>query len=163
VSARPGSSPESVVKRLSETAPSLAAAEGARRESAPWAYRVLARQLGSEPLSREPTPESGGLPTDALTIATNQTGVPLLAFDSAELNGELALRRARAGEQLAEEGQVVIADREKPVAIVLGPQAHEVTTSTERVTVAAIQAKGVPTLAVEEALWTAIEIMRERR
>lgn len=163
VSASPGPSPEPVAKRLSETAPSLAAAEGARRESAPWAYRVLARQLGTEPLSREPTTESRGLPADALTIATNQTGVPLLAFDSAELNGDLALRRARAGEQLGEEGQVVIADREKPVAIVLGPQAHEVTTSTERVTVAAIQAKGVPTLAVEEALWTAIEIMRERR
>jgi hypothetical protein len=57
---------------------------------------------------------------------------------------------------------VVIADRQKPVAIVLGPQTHEVTSETGRVTVAAIQAKGVPTLAVEEALWTAIEIMRER-
>ncbi len=162
LAATPGPSPEPVVERLSNTAPSLAAAEGARRESAPWAYRVLARQLGAQPLPHAPATESQGLPADALTIATNQTGVPLLAFDSAKLSGELALRHARAGEQLAEEGQVVIADRQKPVAIVLGPQTHEVTSETERVTVAAIQAKGVPTLAVEEALWTAIEIMRER-
>jgi DNA/RNA-binding domain of Phe-tRNA-synthetase-like protein len=87
--------------------------------------------------------------------------VPLLAFDAAKLNGELALRRARAGEQLGDEGQVVIADREKPVALVLGPQAEQVSAETDRITLAAIQAKGVPTLAVEEALWTAIEIMRE--
>jgi hypothetical protein len=32
---------------------------------------------------------------------------------------------------------------------------------TERVALAAVQAKGVPDLSVEEALWTAIEIMRE--
>jgi len=165
VSAKPGESPNQVIQRLSEPAPSLAEAEGARRESTPWAYRVLARQLKTQPLPPQSTTESHGLPEDALTIATAQTGVPLVAFDAAKLEGELALRRARAGERLAEEGQVVIADREKPVAILLGPQADEqqVSAKTERITLAAIQAKGVPTLAVEEALWTAIEIMREDR
>jgi TetR/AcrR family transcriptional regulator len=165
VSAKPGESPNQVIQRLSDPAPSLAEAEGARRESTPWAYRVLARQLKAQPLPPRSATESQGLPEDALTIATAQTGVPLLAFDTAKLEGELALRRARAGEQLADEDQVVIADREKPVAILLGPQADErqVSAKTERITLAAIQAKGVPTLAVEEALWTAIEIMREDR
>jgi len=35
------------------------------------------------------------------------------------------------------------------------------TAKTKRIALAAIQAKGVPDLSVEEALWTAIEIMRE--
>jgi AcrR family transcriptional regulator len=161
LSAKPRNSPQSVIQRLNEPGPSLAEAEGARRDSTPWAYRVLARQLKAQPLSPQSASESGGLPADALAIASSQTGVPLRAFDAAKLRGELALRRARAGEQLAEEGQVVIADRDKPVALVLGPQAEQVTAETERITLAAIQAKGVPTLAVEEALWTAIEIMRE--
>ncbi len=165
VAATPRRSPESVVRRLGEPRPSAAEAEGARRESTPWAYRVLARQLGLQPLLQQSTTEPSGLPADALKIASAQTGVPLVAFDAAKLNGGLALRRARAGEPLGEEGQVVIADREKPVAILLGPHdpEAEVTATTERIALAAIQAKGVPTLAVEEALWTAIEIMREGR
>jgi TetR/AcrR family transcriptional regulator len=169
VAATPGPSPESVVRRLSEPRSSAAEAEGAPRESAPWAYRVLARQLGAEPPPRtEASGESAGLPQDALAIATAQTGVPLVAFDAARLNGGLALRRARAGERLGDEelreGQVVMADLERPVALVLGPSATdcEVSADTERVVLAAIQAKGVPTLAVEEALWTSIEVLRER-
>ena len=185
VIARAGPSPESVTRRLAQLGSRLtaAAAEGARRESTPWAYRVLARQLGADaaeesltPAERlalhsteEGEPETAGLPADALVIATAQTGVPLLAFDATRLNGSLALRRARAGERLGragtelQEGQVVMADRELPVAVLLGPRAPEaeVDAASERIALAAIQAKGVPTLAVEEALWTAIEIMRE--
>jgi TetR/AcrR family transcriptional regulator len=165
--AAPGPSPESVVRRMSEPRPSAAEAEGAPRASAPWAYRVLARQIGAQPPA-SPSNESAGLPQDALSIATAQTGVPLVAFDAARLNGGLALRRARAGERLGDEelqeGQVVMADLERPVALVLGATATdcEVSADTERIIVAAIQAKGVPTLAVEEALWTSIEVLRER-
>jgi TetR/AcrR family transcriptional regulator len=167
-SARP--SPQSVLRRLREPRPGAAQAEGARRESAPWAYRVLARQLGVQPLRDEPPADSGGLPRDALAIATEQTGVPLVAFDAAKLNGSLALRRTRDGELLGkngselDEGTVVIADRERPVAVLLGEGANdsEVSSRTDRIVIAAIQAKGVPTLAVEEALWTSIEVLRER-
>ena len=35
--------------------------------------------------------------------------------------------------------------------------------SSERIVIAAIQAKGVPDLSAEEALWTVIEILREER
>jgi DNA/RNA-binding domain of Phe-tRNA-synthetase-like protein len=127
------------------------------------AERLALRSSESEP------PAAAGLPEDALGVAAIETGVPVLAFDAARLNGSLALRRARAGERLGEEeleeGRVVIADREHPVAALLGPRAPEaaVTGATERMVLAAIQAKGVATLAVEEALWTAIEIMREGR
>jgi hypothetical protein len=173
VAAAPGPSPASVVRRLAElgSRPSVAEAEGARRESTPWAYRVLARQLGAERPAAEPADlTSRGLPADALAIASAQTGVPLLAFDAARLDGALALRRARAGERLGAgdpelaEGQVVMADHARPVAVVLGQSATETAASadTERVLLAAVQAKGVPTLAVEEALWTAIEVLRER-
>jgi hypothetical protein len=57
-----------------------------------------------------------------------------------------------------------MADLERPVALVLGPTAADsaVSADTERIVIAAIQAKGVPTLAVEEALWTSIEVLRER-
>src|SRR5919201_1542510 len=70
VAGRPGPSPESVLRRLSEPKLSAAEAEGARRESAPWAYRVLARQLGADPPRSEPPEASAGLPEDALAIAT---------------------------------------------------------------------------------------------
>src|SRR3954452_17684351 len=53
VTAQPGPSPESVVRRLAEPRSSAAEAGGARRESTPWAYRVLARQLGTEPLLQQ--------------------------------------------------------------------------------------------------------------
>jgi AcrR family transcriptional regulator len=168
IAARPGPSPESVKRRLGAPAPSAAEAEGSRRESTPWAYRVLARQLNARPLPQQSTNEPSqtqGLPADALTIASAQTGVPLIAFDAARLDGGLALRHARAGERLnkteLEEGRVVMADRRRPVALLLGAQNAEVKAGTERIVLAAVQAKGVLTLAVEEALWTAIEIIRE--
>jgi AcrR family transcriptional regulator/DNA/RNA-binding domain of Phe-tRNA-synthetase-like protein len=176
LAARPGPSPQAVRARLEALGSRLTGAEaaGARRESTPWAYRVLARQLGVEEGTATPAEElalrpsevtSCGLPEDALAIATLETGVPLLAFDAERLAGELALRRARDGEELGAEGSVVIADRDRPVAVLLGERAPgvAVTETTERITLAAVQAKGVGDLAVEEALWTAIEIMGEGR
>lgn len=178
VDARPAKSPESVLGRLEALGTRVSAAEatGARRESTPWAYRVLARQLGDddtaaagliEQLALRPAEPAdlatAGLPQDALLIAVLETGVPLLAFDADRLEGELALRRARAGEPLGREGSVVVADRERPLAVLLGEHAEgaAVGKGTRRIALAAIQAKGVGNLAVEEALWTAIEIMRE--
>jgi len=171
VAARPSpKSPTAVRRRLKQ----LAGATGTARESSPWAYRVLLRQLGLDPAEAQNATErlalrpddhdqiaSAGLPEDALVVATIETGVPLLAFDAAKLHGELALRRARPGEVL--EGSVVIADERAPVAALFGQTIAAVapTAKTKRITLAAVQAKGVPDLSVEEALWTAIEIMRE--
>jgi AcrR family transcriptional regulator/DNA/RNA-binding domain of Phe-tRNA-synthetase-like protein len=185
VAARPAAkSPAPVRRRLEELSgtPAAAEAEGTRRESTPWAYRVLLRQLGVDPAEASSATErlalrpedaqaltSAGLPHDALTIATLETGVPLIAFDAAKLHGDLALRRARAGETLGPksaplpEGKVVIADERSAVAALFGHTTAAVrpTSKTKRIVLAAVQAKGVPDLSVEEALWTAIEIMRE--
>jgi TetR/AcrR family transcriptional regulator len=186
IDARSGRSPASVQRRLKALGGRLSAAEagGARREATPWAYRVLLRQLGADPadprsltdeLALRPAEaadlDSAGLPADALLVAAIETGVPLLAFDAGRLDGELALRRARAGELLGgdgsplPEGRVVIADHSHPVAALLGETAAGTAPSSKskHIVLAAIQAKGVPDLSVEEALWTAIEILREER
>jgi hypothetical protein len=84
-----------------------------------------------------------------------EAGVPLIAFDAAKVRGELALRRAP-------DGRVVIADEKQALAVLFGETlAAAPAARTSRFALAAVQAKGVPDLAVEEALWTAIEIMRE--
>jgi TetR/AcrR family transcriptional regulator len=171
VAAKPAAkSPQAVRRRLKQ----LVGAEGTVRESTPWAYRVLLRQLGIDPSEPRTATErlalrpdeleaipGAGLPGDALVVATIETGVPLLAFDAARLHGELALRRARPGEE--PEGRVVIADERRPVAVLFGETVTAVTPTagTRRLVLTAVQAKGVPDLSVEEALWTAIEIMRE--
>ena len=102
-----------------------------RQESVPWAYRVFFRQVGIDPDERR-TPieaialerlqhggfESRGLVNDALLIATLETGVPVVAFDTAALDGPLGLRLTRAGERLGggergrtlPSGQMAIAD-----------------------------------------------------
>ena len=113
--------------------------------------------------------QSAGLLEDALLIAVAQTGVPVVAFDAAELDGEVWLRRARAGERLAEdsraipEGRPVLADTARAVAAPFGPvdAAAPVTAATERIALAALEVKGVPEMSIEEALWTVVEILRE--
>src|SRR5689334_8542457 len=174
VSSQRGAKSSTAVRRRLKQLADRPGAEGSRRESAPWAYRVLLRQLGGDPsevrsltdrLALRPDELQGmgtaGLPGDALAIATLETGVPLLAFDASKLHGDLALRRARPGE--AFDGRVVIADERSPVAALFGETTAAVMPGgkTKRIALAAVQAKGVPDLSVEEALWTAIEIMRE--
>jgi AcrR family transcriptional regulator/DNA/RNA-binding domain of Phe-tRNA-synthetase-like protein len=178
-----GATPDAVRRRLTASGPGLtaAAAIGAREESTPWAYRVFARRVGADPAdARNPVeaaalhrgsaddPEPAGLPDDALMIAVAETGVPVLAFDADELDGELWLRPARAGERVAggpeiPPGRPVLADSSRVLATPFGegPAAAEVGRGTGRVALAAIQVKGVPEVGVEQALWTVVEILRE--
>jgi len=110
--------------------------------------------------------QSTNLLDDALLIATVETGVPVLAFDRDRVQGELGLRLALPGEQAGHSlrgGEIVAADETRPLAVLFGlcdPDCG-VTRATERMLLAAVQVKGVPDVSVEEALWTAIEIMRE--
>jgi hypothetical protein len=57
--------------------------------------------------------------------------------------------------------QLVVADDTRPVAMVLGEVAHDagVRWETERMILCALRVKGVPPIAVEEALWTAAETL----
>jgi DNA/RNA-binding domain of Phe-tRNA-synthetase-like protein len=150
-----------------------------RQDAVPWAYRVFSRQVGIDPDTDRTPVEAialerlrhGGLKSenlvdDALTLAIAETGVPVFALDSDKLDGELGLRLARSGEKLAgvrplSARQLVVADDARPVALVLGEVAHDagVTKGTERITLCALRVKGVPPIAVEEALWIAAETL----
>jgi DNA/RNA-binding domain of Phe-tRNA-synthetase-like protein len=179
--ARPRKSPRDVKERLRQLADRYTGGKviHMRQDAVPWAYRVFSRQVGIDPdTDRTPVEriaverlrhgglESHNLVDDALTIAIAETGVPVFALDADRVAGELGLRLARAGERLEgvrplSERQLVVADDTRPVALVLGEVAHDagVTWDTERMTLCALRVKGVPPIAVEEALWTAAETL----
>jgi DNA/RNA-binding domain of Phe-tRNA-synthetase-like protein len=178
---RPESSPREVKQRLRMLADRYTGGKVVhmRQDPVPWAYRVFSRQVGIDP-DHDRTPvesvalrrlKQGGLHSenlvdDALTIAIAETGVPLIALDAERLQGELGLRLARAGETLGGERplsarQLVVADGERPVALVLGEVGRDagVTPETERMVVCALGVKGVPRISLEEALWSAAETL----
>jgi DNA/RNA-binding domain of Phe-tRNA-synthetase-like protein len=179
--ARPGASPPEVKERLRELANRYTGAKVVhmRQAPVPWAYRVFSRQVGIDPDSDRPPAErlaverlrhggfaSGGVVADALTIAVVETGVPVIALDAGRVSGEPGVRLSRTGEELGPSRplaarQIVVADERRPLAIVLGEVAADVepARSTERVVLAALGVKGVPPIALEEALWTAAEIL----
>jgi DNA/RNA-binding domain of Phe-tRNA-synthetase-like protein len=151
-----------------------------RQDPVPWAYRVFFRQVGVDPDSdRTPVEriaverlEHGGLRSsnlldDALTIATVETGVPVIAFDDELVGRHLGLRLSRPGERLGERRplsarQIVVADEDRPLSVLFGEISEErgVTRRTERMVLVALRVKGVPAISVEEALWTASEVVR---
>jgi DNA/RNA-binding domain of Phe-tRNA-synthetase-like protein len=92
--------------------------------------------------------------------------VPLVALDAERVGGELGLRLARAGETLGgarplSARQLVMADRERPVALVMGEVGEDagVTPTTDRMVLCALGVKGVPRISLEEALWCAAETL----
>ena len=145
-----------------------------RERPIPWAYRTFFRQIGLDP-DRTRTPAEGlalerlhdgafkseGLPADALTIAIAETGVALCAFDAEQLTGKLGIRESEPKESLAgrpnelPHGTLVIADEKGPIALLFGAVADgkSVSGKTRRVAVAAVRVKGVPQIAIDEALW----------
>jgi DNA/RNA-binding domain of Phe-tRNA-synthetase-like protein len=179
--ARPGRSPLEVKQRLRQLANRYTGGRviHMRQDAVPWAYRVFARQVGIDPdTDRTPVEaialerlrhggfKSQNLVDDALTIAIAETGVPVIALDAERVEGELGLRLTRPGEQLAgvrplSARQIVVADDRRPVAVVLGEVSHEagVTPACRRMVLCALRVKGVPAIAVEEALWTTAEVL----
>jgi DNA/RNA-binding domain of Phe-tRNA-synthetase-like protein len=179
---RSGRSPESVRERLKAMSNRVngPVAVQLRQEPIPWAYRVFFRQVGIDPDERRTPVEqlildrlqhggfrSRNLLDDAISIATVETGVPLVAFDSDRVEGELELRLSREGELLGSAGrplsssQIVIADPERALGVLFADMDTErgVTPQTERMLLCAIQVAGVPDISIEEALWTAAEIV----
>lgn len=176
VDGRPGRSPEPVERRLRQTSDRFYGAHAIhmRERPIPWAYRVFFRQIGLDP-DRTRTPieqlaldrlqdggfKTHGLPADALTIATVETGIALRAFDADRLEGGLCIRDSAPGESLEgrpgelSHGTLVIADDRAPAGLLFGSigAGREVTRHTRRIAVAAIQVEGVPQIAVDEALW----------
>ena len=181
VEARSGHTPVEVKQRLRDLANRYTGGRviHMRQDAVPWAYRVFARQVGVDPDSDRTPVEAialerlrhGGLKSenlldDALTIAICETGVPVFALDADKVEGEPGLRLSRPGERLAgvrplSARQIVVADDRRPVAIVLGEVSHDagVTPASERMVLCALRVKGVPDIAVEEALWTTAEVL----
>ena len=148
-----------------------------RERPIPWAYRVFFRQIGLDPdHTRTPVEQlaldrlhdgafvSRGMPADALTIATVETGVALRVFDRRRIRGELCIRDSAPGESLPgkpaklAQGTLTIADGRAPLALLFGgpkadPGARARTAG--RIAIVAVQVKGVPQAAVDEALWIA--------
>ncbi len=176
--ARLGKSPEPIRRRLGDLSDRFFGSHAIhmRERPIPWAYRVFFRQIGLDP-DRNLTPverlalerlhdgafKSQGLPADALTIATIETGIALRAFDADRLRGDLCIRDSAPGESLAGrpgelvQGTLVIADDLAPVALLFGPDAEGkgVDPETRRAAIVAVQVKGVPQMTVDEALWMA--------
>ncbi len=176
VDGRPGRSPEPVRRRLRDLSDRFYGSHAIhlRERPIPWAYRVFFRQIGLDPdRTRTPVEQlvldrlrdggfvSRGLPADALTIATVETGVALRAFDADQLAGRLCIRDSAPGESLAgrpgelPHGTLTIADDRAPVGLLFGATAESqrVERPTRRIAVAAVRVHAVPEIAVDEALW----------
>jgi DNA/RNA-binding domain of Phe-tRNA-synthetase-like protein len=178
VQARSGRSPRQVKERLRELSNRFHGGHAIqmRQRPIPWAYRVFFRQIGLDPdRTRTPIEElallrmkqghfkSRNLLDDALTIAIVETGVALRAFDADRVEGRLGIRASAPGESLEgrpselPSGTLIIADEHRPLALLFGATAEGrgVHPRTERITLVAMQVKGVPDISVEEALWLA--------
>ncbi len=181
--ARPTRSPPHVRDRLRTLADRFGGAQAInlRNRAIPWAYRVFFRHIGLDP-DEQPTPveelalqrmlhggfASENLIADAVAIAIIESGVALRAFDAAALQGRLGIRSSAAGERLLparaplRPGTLVIADEQAPVSPLFGDvrSRSEPSSRTRRAVFAAIQVRGVPDIAVEEAIWLAASVIR---
>jgi DNA/RNA-binding domain of Phe-tRNA-synthetase-like protein len=178
-----GRSPREVKQRLRLLSDRFTGGEAInlRHRPIPWAYRVFYRHIGLDPdRTRTPVEElalermkhgafrSRSLLDDALTIAVIESGVALRAFDADRVEGGLGLRGSAPGEGLEGRpgklpaGTLVVADEARPIALLFGAigSGRGVRPRTRRTILTATQVKGVPDIAVEEALWLAADVMR---
>ena len=171
VAATPGPTPPELRRRLAAMADRIRGAEAIalRGREIPHSYRVFFRHVGLDPdVVRTPVEalmfrrlwDGGLLPRnlveDALTVAVLETGVGVWAFDADHLVGAPGLREAD------DNRQIVIADDEGPVAVLFQDPAPRaaITRRTHNVALVAVAVPNVPDLYVQEALWTAWDILR---
>ena len=182
VNACAGRSPRALKQRLHDLSDRFRGGQALtlRQEPVPWAYRVFFRHIGLDPdATRTPLEQaaldrllhgsfrSSNLLDDALLVALIETGIPVWALDDRHTTGRLGIRTAQAGEHLGEgdaalplpSGRLVVVDDAGPVGVLFGPLApgRGCTKSTDRMLLFAIQVAGVPTIHVEEALWSVVE------
>jgi DNA/RNA-binding domain of Phe-tRNA-synthetase-like protein len=178
-----GRAPRQVKKRLAALSNRFSGPQAIhlRHQPIPWAYRVFYRHIGLDPNEQQTPVEAvalermkrGGfisrsLLDDALTIAIIESGVALRAFDAGRVEGRLGIRQTEPGEGLEGRpgelppGTLVIADETRPLGLLFGATAagRGVQPRTARMLLAAVQVKGVPEIAVEEAIWLAADVMR---
>ena len=178
-----GRAPRHVKERLSHLSNMFSGPQAInlRHQPIPWAYRVFYRHIGLDPDEQQTPVEAvalermkrGGfisrsLLDDALTIAIIESGVALRAFDADRISGVLGIRSTEPGEGLEgrpgelPSGTLVIADEARPLGLLFGATAtgRGVRPRTRRTILAAVQVKGVPDIAVEEAIWLAADVLR---
>jgi DNA/RNA-binding domain of Phe-tRNA-synthetase-like protein len=178
-----GRSPEALKERLRTLSNRIAGAQAIqlRQQPIPWAYRVFFRHIGLDPdTTRTPIEQlvfdrihDGHLASrnrvdDALTIAMVEVGVALRAFDADQVSGRIGLRLSEEGEAFEgrvgplPDGTIVVADEKRPLGILFERTAKDrgVRRGTRRVLLAAIGVRGVPDIALEEALWVAGSALR---
>jgi DNA/RNA-binding domain of Phe-tRNA-synthetase-like protein len=178
-----GRSPRELKARLRELSDRVSGPQAInlRHQPIPWAYRVFYRHIGLDP-DEQPTPveaavlermkhggfRSRNLLDDALTVAIVESGVAVRALDADRVSGRPGIRPSAPGEELEGRpgelpaGTLVIADEERPLSLLFGAlgAGRGVQPRTSRTLLAAIQVKGVPDIAVEEALWLAAGVLR---
>lgn len=149
-----------------------------RRDPVPAAYRALYRQMGLDPDAELPPAEAaaarrlfdGGVRpagplSAALELAVLETSVPVYALDAAALDGELVVRVAEPGEEVASSdgvarrgpGRIVVADVAGPLCW-LFEEPHgrgAAGDGAAEFVMVAIGAPGVPGISIDEALETA--------
>ena len=178
-----GRSPEALKERLRSLSDRIAGAQAIqlRQKPIPWAYRVFFRHIGLDPdTTRTPIEQlifermhdgrfkSRNRVDDALTIAMVEVGVALRAFDADQVEGRLGLRLSAEGEGFEgrvsplPDGTIVVADEKRALGILFDRTAEGrgVKRGTRRVLLAAVGVRGVPDIALEEALWVAGSALR---
>jgi DNA/RNA-binding domain of Phe-tRNA-synthetase-like protein len=178
-----GRSPEALKQRLRTLSDRIAGSQAIqlRQQPIPWAYRVFFRHIGLDPdTTRTPIEQliferihdgrfaSRNRVDDALTIAMVEVGVAMRAFDAVRVSGRVGLRLSEVGEAFEgrvtplPDGTIVIADEQRPLGVLFGRTAEgrRVRRGTKQVLVAAIGVRGVPDVALEEALWVAGSALR---
>jgi DNA/RNA-binding domain of Phe-tRNA-synthetase-like protein len=181
VAAGSGRSPAELKERLKVMSGRFRGADAVmmRQQPIPWAYRVFFRHVGLDP-DDDRTPveamalerlmrggfKSRNLLDDALTIAVMETGVPVWALDADRSGPDLEIRQASEYEPFAPtvwlpKGRLVVSDPRGPVAELFGDTApgRGVTKKTTRTLLYSVQVAGVPSIHVEEALWSVQEIL----
>ena len=183
IEATAGRSSEALRERLRTLSDRIGGAQAIqlRQQPIPWAYRVFFRHIGLDPdTTRTPVEQlifdrihdgafkSQNRVDDALTIAMVEVGVALRAFDGDRVEGRVGLRLSAEGEGFEgrvsplPDGTIVIADEGRPLGILFDRTAEGrgVHKGTERVLLVAIGVRGVPDIALEEALWVAGSALR---
>jgi DNA/RNA-binding domain of Phe-tRNA-synthetase-like protein len=165
VEAAPAPTPRELRERLRRMADRMTGAEAIamRRREVPHAHRVFFRHIGLDPdVVRTPIEalvlrrmsEGGlrpqGLIADALNVAVLETGVGVWAFDG--LAGAPRIEE--------DDGRLVLADEGGRLTLLFGePERRAVSKDTRRLALVAIAVPGVADLYVQEALWTAWDIL----
>jgi DNA/RNA-binding domain of Phe-tRNA-synthetase-like protein len=178
-----GRSPEPLKEMLRSLSDRIAGAQAIqlRQKPIPWAYRVFFRHIGLDPdTTRTPIEQlifermhdgrfkSRNRVDDALTIAMVEVGVALRALDADRVEGRVGLRLSVEGEAFEgrvsplPDGTIVVADEKRPLGILFDRTAkgRGVVRATSRVLLVAIGVRGVPDIAMEEALWVAGSALR---